>query len=134
MNVLSKANSGTLYDTYTDPEKTIFNQYLIEIIPILNKFYEKVIDVQLPKILDDLIDKTKQKIEENEITLNTDTSVRVNTNTNNNKEALSKFELKDRVYKGKITKDMISLDYSNAYRILTKEREKSFEFMKSWIV
>ena len=47
---------------------------------------------------------------------------------------LSKFELKDRVYKGKITKDMISLDYSNAYRILTKEREKSFEFMKSWIV
>ena len=66
MNVLSKANSGTLYDTYTDPEKTIFNQYLIEIIPILNKFYEKVIDVQLPKILDDLIDKTKQKIEENE--------------------------------------------------------------------
>ena len=66
MNVLSKANSGTLYDTYTDPEKTIFNQYLIEIIPILNKFYEKVIDVQLPKILDDLIDKTKQKIEANE--------------------------------------------------------------------
>ena len=66
MNVLSKANSGTLYDTYTDPEKTIFNQYLIEIIPILNKFYEKVIDVQLPKILDDLINKTNQKMEENE--------------------------------------------------------------------
>ena len=66
MNVLSKANSGTLYDTYTDPEKTIFNQYLIEIIPILNKFYEKIIDVQLPKILDDLINKTNQKIEENE--------------------------------------------------------------------
>lgn len=66
INVLSKANSGTLYDTYTDPEKTIFNQYLIEIIPILNKFYEKIIDVQLPKILDDLINKTNKRMEENE--------------------------------------------------------------------
>jgi hypothetical protein len=63
--VLSKANSGELYDTYSDPEKTIFNNYLLEIIPILNKFYEKLIDVQLPKVLEDLINETSEKMEEN---------------------------------------------------------------------
>ena len=65
IDVLAKANSGKLYNTYTDPEKTIFNQYLIEIIPILNKFYEKIIDVQLPKVLDDLVNETSKKMEEN---------------------------------------------------------------------
>ena len=65
INVLGKANSGTLYDTYTDPEKTIFNHYLLEIIPILNKFYEKIIDVQLPKVINDLFDETSYKMEEN---------------------------------------------------------------------
>ena len=65
IDVLAKANSGTLYNTYTDPEKTIFNQYLIEIIPTLNKFYEKIIDVQLPKVMNDLINETTQKMENN---------------------------------------------------------------------
>ena len=65
INILSKANDGELYNTYSDPEKTIFNSYLLEIIPILNKFYEKIIDVQLPKIVDDLIDETSEKMEEN---------------------------------------------------------------------
>ena len=65
IDVLAKANSGKLYNTYTDPEKTIFNQYLIEIVPILNKFYEKIIDVQLPKLLDDLVNETSKKMEEN---------------------------------------------------------------------
>ena len=65
INVLSKANSGELYNTYSDPEKTIFNNYLLEIIPILNKFYEKIIDVQLPKVLDDLINETTNKMEKN---------------------------------------------------------------------
>ena len=65
ISVLAKANSGTLYNTYTDPEKTIFNQYLLEIIPILNKFYEKIIDIQLPKIINDLVNETSKKLEEN---------------------------------------------------------------------
>ena len=65
INVLSKANDGELFNTYSDPEKTIFNSYLLEIIPILNKFYEKIIDVQLPKVLEDLIDETNEKMEEN---------------------------------------------------------------------
>ena len=55
ISVLSNANRCCLYPTTTDTEKTIFNYYLIEIIPILNKFYDKLIDVQLPKVLDDLV-------------------------------------------------------------------------------
>ena len=63
ISVLSKANSGSLFDTYSDPEKTLFNQFIIEIIPILNKFFEKIIDVRLPKVLEDLINNTNKKME-----------------------------------------------------------------------
>ena len=65
ISVLSNANRCCLYQTTTDTEKTIFNYYLIEIIPILNKFYEKVIDIELPKALEDLVSKVKIKIEQN---------------------------------------------------------------------
>ena len=64
ISVLSKANSSSLFDTYLDPEKTIFNQFILEIIPILNKFYEKIIDIKLPKVIDDLINKTVIKLED----------------------------------------------------------------------
>ena len=64
IDILSKANNGELYDTYSSPEKTIFNNYLLEIIPILNQFYEKIIDVQLPKVLNDLIIETSTRMEE----------------------------------------------------------------------
>ena len=37
----------------------------MEIIPLLNKFYEKLIDIDLPPVLDDLVNKTKLNIEEN---------------------------------------------------------------------
>ena len=65
VSVLSNANKCCLYPTTTDTEKTIFNYYLIEIIPILNKFYEKVIDIEMPKTLEDLVSKVKLKIEQN---------------------------------------------------------------------
>ena len=65
INVLSKANNCSLFDTYADPEKTLFNQFILEIIPILNKFYEKIIDVPLPKVLEDLINKTSKNLEQN---------------------------------------------------------------------
>ena len=65
ISVLSNANRCCLYPTTTDTEKTIFNYYLIEIIPILNKFYEKVIDIELPKALEDLVSQVKLKIEQN---------------------------------------------------------------------
>jgi hypothetical protein len=64
-SVLSNANRCCLYPTTTDTEKTVFNYYLIEIVPILNKFYEKVIDIELPKTLEDLVSKVKLKIEQN---------------------------------------------------------------------
>ena len=63
IDVLKMANEASLYDTYSNPEKTIFNQFLIEIIPVLNKFYDKIIDVQLPKVVEDLISSSNNKIE-----------------------------------------------------------------------
>ena len=65
ISVLSNANRCSLYPTTTDTEKTIFNYYLFEIIPLINKFYEKVIDIELPKTLEELIEKVKLKIEHN---------------------------------------------------------------------
>ena len=44
---------------------------------------------------------------------------------------LSKFELTNRKYNGKyITKENLECDYTNAYKILEKEREKSMQFLK----
>ena len=34
-------------------------------MPILNKFYEKLIDIELQKILNDLVSKTKEKLDDN---------------------------------------------------------------------
>ena len=65
ISVLSNANRCSLYPTTTDTEKTVFNYYLFEIIPLINKFYEKVIDIELPKTLEELITKVKLKIEQN---------------------------------------------------------------------
>ena len=65
ISVLSNANRCSLYPTTTDTEKTVFNYYLFEIIPLINKFYEKVIDIELPKTLEELIAKVKFKIEQN---------------------------------------------------------------------
>ncbi len=36
---------------------TIFNHYLIEVIPTINNFYTKLIDVTLPKVINDLFNK-----------------------------------------------------------------------------
>ena len=63
--VLTNANKCLLFNYNLDTERTIFNHYLMEIIPLLNKFYEKLIDIDLPPVLDDLVTKTKLNIEEN---------------------------------------------------------------------
>ena len=65
ITVLRNANKCLLFNYNLDTEKTIFNHYLLEIIPLLNKFYEKLIDIDLPPVLDDLVTKTKLNIEEN---------------------------------------------------------------------
>jgi len=66
INILSNANKSILFNGNNDAEKTIFNYYLIEIIPILNTFYDKLIDIKLPKVLEDLISEKKIEKEENE--------------------------------------------------------------------
>ena len=43
---------------------------------------------------------------------------------------LSKFELKDRYYNGKITNNLLKCDYSKSYKILELERKKSDDFLK----
>ena len=64
INFLGNANKCMLYNCNNDTERTIFNYYLIEIVPILNKFYDKLIDVKLPKVLDDLIKDEKLEIDD----------------------------------------------------------------------
>ena len=59
ISVLDKANQCQLFNYYIDTEKTIFNHYIIEIIPILNKFYEKLLDIELPPVLKYLVSKTQ---------------------------------------------------------------------------
>lgn len=44
---------------------------------------------------------------------------------------LSKFDLQDRKYKGKITDELLSCDYSEAKKILKQEQEKSIKFLKA---
>lgn len=45
---------------------------------------------------------------------------------------LTNFKLKNREYNGKcITKDNLLHDYSDAYKVLRQEREKSYEFLKN---
>ena len=65
VNVLSNANRGSLYMTNSDTEKTIFNYYLIEIFPILNKFYDKLIDVKLPETIEKYISFVDEQIKNN---------------------------------------------------------------------
>ena len=65
VTILDNTNKCLLFNSATDTEKTIFNHYLMEIVPILNKFFDKLIDVKLPKILDDMIENGQMKIEEN---------------------------------------------------------------------
>ena len=65
ISILNHANKCLLYNSNIDCEKTIFNHYLIEIIPMLNKFYEKLIDVDIPPILYKLIEDFKESEEKN---------------------------------------------------------------------
>ena len=62
--ILIKISNGQLFESNKEMEYTVFNYYIIEVIQILNKFYDKLIDIQLPNNLNDLINnnlKRKQK-------------------------------------------------------------------------
>ena len=60
VSVISNANKCKLFDIYNDVEKTMFNYYLLEIIPFLNNFYDKLVDMQLPNQLTELIDDSSK--------------------------------------------------------------------------
>lgn len=55
ISVLSHAYKYLLFNNITNAEKTIFNNYIIEIIPTLNKFFLEIIDVKLPKVIEEII-------------------------------------------------------------------------------
>ena len=55
ISILFNANRCILFNYNVDTEKTIFNHYIIELIPIINKLYDKILDIELPPVLDLLI-------------------------------------------------------------------------------
>ena len=63
ISVLSYANKSMLFNYNIDTEKTIFNHYILELIPILNKFYEELINIELPPILNYLVKSTESSID-----------------------------------------------------------------------
>ena len=65
ISILSFANNCELFDNYNNIEKTVFNNYLLEIIPILDKFYNLIMDVKLPDIIEKLINFKIKNIQTN---------------------------------------------------------------------
>ena len=55
ISILSHANKCILFNNTTDTEKAIYNNYILQIIPILDKFYNALIDIKLPKIIEKLL-------------------------------------------------------------------------------
>ena len=107
INVISNANRCILYNTNTDTEKTIFNYYLIEIIPLLNEFYEKLMDIKLPKALDLLMENVILKIEKNE------------------ENKISRFQRKNMKKKNIITQQI-----EQKKEIIKIEKEISYDYFK----
>ena len=54
-NVIDHANKCILFKSKIDIEYTIFNHYILELIPFLNIFYDKLIDIELPPIINNII-------------------------------------------------------------------------------
>ena len=54
-NVLEHANKCILFKSNIDLEYTIFNNYILELIPFLNIFYDKLIDIELPPAINNII-------------------------------------------------------------------------------
>ena len=59
--ILIQINRGQLFDSIVDTGFTVFNHYILEVVPLLNTFYDKLIDVELPNVLDSLIKKEINK-------------------------------------------------------------------------
>ena len=65
ITILSTANKCQLFTHYNDVEKIPLNHYLLELIPILNKFYDKLVDLRLPRQLNEYISHAFEDMESN---------------------------------------------------------------------
>ena len=65
ISLLSFVSNYELFDNYNNTEKALFNNYIIEIIPILDKFYNLCIDIRLPQYLEKLVNLKVKDIEKN---------------------------------------------------------------------
>ena len=65
ITILSTANKCQLFTHYNDVEKIPLNHYLLELIPILNKFYDKLVDLRLPRQLNEYISHAFEDMENN---------------------------------------------------------------------
>jgi len=63
IDIISAANECHLFNYYDDVEKTLFNNYLLGLTPILNKFYDKLINLRLPKQLNEIISNSPENME-----------------------------------------------------------------------
>ena len=100
VSILNNANKCILFNSNSNSEKTIFNYYLLEIIPLLNKFYEKLIDVKLPKVLDDLITQEKNEtiIEQNKETQNINNKEKKTSEENNKNKNIQNKNFQQHLY------------------------------------
>ena len=93
VSILSKANQCKLFDVYNDVEKTMFNYYLLEIIPLLNNFYDKLVDMRLPGQLNEFINDSIKKENKNIFLFNSDnTENNINKNIENKKQNYEYFK------------------------------------------
>ena len=114
VNVLSNANRASLYMTNCDTEKTIFNYYLIEIIPILNEFYDELINIKLPSIIEQYVSQVDKNIKDNIDNKIFHFKRRKNPNINSNKENNDKkqnSENKDKNINNSINENNLTYDY-----------------------
>ena len=63
IEIISAANRCSLFTHYEDVEKVLFNKYLFEVIPRLNKFYDRLIDLRLPKQLNEYLSHALENAE-----------------------------------------------------------------------
>ena len=63
VKILSKGILYSLFKSDETPVKAIFNNYLIEIIPLLNEFYKHLTNVKFPNVLHHLIKKRIKNID-----------------------------------------------------------------------
>lgn len=54
-NIFKKIYKGIFFDSSTETDYTLFNHYIIEIIPEMKNFFKILIDVTLPKQIEDLL-------------------------------------------------------------------------------